>query len=127
MVLDMRLVPNSYDDFVLWGGFVSRQAGRPRLIGAALPYLLSFTVASVFNAFTPAMPRLPGWLRGLLFIQVENAVLYPGVPLLQKIHPEVRSGRLPSLLTWQYFWVEIARHAAFGAVLGIVTERQRRP
>jgi hypothetical protein len=61
-----------------------------------------------------------------VFVQVENALFYPGVPLLNAIHPEVRSGRLPTLLTWRYFWVEIVRHVAFGATLGaLLKERER--
>ncbi len=126
MALDMRIASNRYDDLVLWGGFAVRGTGRQRLVGGIFHYTLSIAVAGVYMALAGVLPRWPGWLRGLLFIQVENAVLYPGVPILQSLHPEVRSGRLPSLLTWRYFWVEIARHAAFGAVLGVIVDRRGR-
>lgn len=126
MALDMRVASNRYDDLVLWGGFVTRHRFRQRLLGAGVHFALSVVLAAGYSAISRLLPRWPAWIRGLAFVQVENALLYPGVPLLNAIHPEVRSGRLPSLLTWRYFWVEIARHAAFGATLGaLLKERQR--
>lgn len=126
MALDMRLASNRYDDLVLWGGFVTRDRVRQRLIGLVTHYLLSTALAAAYGVLLPLLPRWPGWLRGVVFVQVENALLYPGVPALNAWHPEVRAGRLPSLLTWRYFWVEIARHVAFGATLGALSkERQR--
>ena len=126
MVLDMRVVSNRYDDLVLWGGFVARNRVRQRLLGAAVHYVLSVTLAFAYGTVSPWLPRWPGWVRGVVFVQVENALLYPGVPVLNAVHPEVRSGRLPTLLTWRYFWVEIARHVAFGATLGaLLKDRQR--
>lgn len=125
--LDMRLRPNSYDDLVLWGGFVTRGRTRQRLVGAAVHYALSAVLAAAFAASPRFIPNWPGWLRGVLFVQLENALLYPGVPVLNAVHPEVRSGRMPSLLTWRYFWVEIFRHLAFGSVLGIALADRKDP
>ncbi len=126
MALDMRVASNRYDDLVLWGGFVTRDRARQRLLGAAIHYLLSIALAAAYCTLSPLLPGWPGWVRGVAFVQIENALLYPSVPVLNALHPEVRSGRLPSLLTWRYFWVEIARHVAFGATLGALPkERQR--
>lgn len=126
MALDMRMAANEYDDLVLWGGFLSRRRSRQRLLGAGIHYILSAALAATYRAFMPFLPSWPGWLRGLLFVQAENALLYPSVPLLNAIHPEVRAGGLPSLLTWRYFWVEIARHVAFGVTLGALTTDRKR-
>jgi hypothetical protein len=127
MALDRRVAPNRYDDLILWGGFLTRHPMRQRLIGAAIHYSLSVALAAAYSMVAPFLPRWPGWVRGLLFVQVENALLYPGVPILDAIHPEVRSGRMPSLLTWRYFWVEIARHVAFGVTLGaLLDDRKQR-
>ena len=120
--LDMRLIPNCYDDLTLWGGFITRDRTRQRLVGAGAHYTLSAVLATTFASSAWFLPNWPGWLRGVLFVQLENALLYPGVPALNAVHPEVRSGRMPSLLTWRYFWVEILRHVAFGAVLGVTLE-----
>lgn len=126
MALDQRLASNRYDDLVLWGGFLTAHPKQQRILGASIHYTLSVALTAAYAAIMPLLPAWPAWLRGLLFVQVENAFLYPGVPVLNAIHPEVRSGRLPSLLTWRYFWVEIARHAAFGATMGALLDDRSR-
>jgi hypothetical protein len=126
MALDMKLVANRYDDLVLWGGFVTPHRLRQRLVGAGIHYLLSAALAGIYGTIAPLLPSWPGWVRGVVFVQIENALLYPGVPVLNAVHPEVRLGRLPSLLTWRYFWVEIARHVAFGATLGTLLQERKR-
>ena len=126
MALDMKVAANRYDDLVLWGGFVTPHRLRQRLVGAGIHYLLSAALAGVYGTIAPLLPSWPGWVRGVAFVQIENALLYPGVPVLNAVHPEVRSGRLPSLLTWRYFWVEIARHVAFGATLGALLDERKR-
>jgi hypothetical protein len=126
MALDMRVASNRYDDLVLWGGFVTPHRFRQRILGAGIHYVLSIALAATYGTLAPILPAWPGWMRGMAFVQVENALLYPGVPVLDAVHPEVRSGRFPSLLTWRYFWVEIARHVAFGITLGaLLPERKR--
>lgn len=125
MARDMRLVPNSYDDLVLWGGFLSRDPRRQRLLGAVVHYGLGIGLAAVYQAILPALPRLPGWLRGLIFAQAENTLSFPAVAVIDAIHPSVRSGELPPLFTWRYFWLEALRHAAYGAALGSVRGRPR--
>jgi hypothetical protein len=125
MALDQRLASNRYDDLVLWGGFLTAHPKQQRVLGACIHYTLSVALTAGYAAIAPLLPTWPAWLRGLLFVQLENAVLYPGVPMLNAIHPEVCSGRLPSLLTWRYFWVEIARHAAFGATMGALLDDRK--
>lgn len=125
--LDRRLVPNLYDDLVLWGGLFSRSPRRQRLLGLGIHLSLGMALAGIYQGTSLPIPRWPGWLRGLLFVQLENAILYPGVPLLNAVHPAVRRGELPSLVTRRYALVEVLRHAAFGVVLGVVARRGSRP
>jgi hypothetical protein len=121
--LDRRLVPNGYDDLILSGGLISRDPTRRRVLGLLAHCTLGIALAAAYDATRPLFPRLAGPVRGLLFAQAENLILYPGVPLLNAMHPAVRSGDLPSLLTWRYFWIEIWRHAAYGLVLGAASDR----
>lgn len=123
--LDRRVAPNDYDDLILWGGFVARGRRRQRLLGAGVHYGLSVALVALYARLAPHLPGRPGWRRGVVFVQVENALLYPGVPVLNAVHPEVRAGRLPSLLTWRYFWVEAARHLAFGATMGALLHEEK--
>lgn len=122
--LDRRVAPNEYDDLVLWGGFLSRRRRWQRALGLVVHFSLGITLAAVYESVRLPLPPMPGWFQGVLFAQVENALLYPGVPVLNAIHPEVRRGRLPSLLTWKYFLVEAFRHAAYGVVLGTLGRRR---
>jgi hypothetical protein len=64
-----------------------------------------------------------GWRRGIVAAQVENLVLWaPGMALVDRYHPERRSGALPPLLrNKRVFGYEVATHALFGAVLGMLT------
>src|SRR5947209_6373074 len=85
--LDRRLFPNEYDDLVLWGGFVSRDPVRQRLAGVAVHFTLGTLLAAAYEAAGSLLPAWPGPLKGLLFVQAENAMLYPGVPVINAIHP----------------------------------------
>jgi hypothetical protein len=122
MALDMWLTGNRYDDFVLWGGLVARDPFRQRMLGVLGHYSMGTGLAAVYQALHPSLPEMPGWAQGLLFIGVEHALTFPTVALGNPLHPSVRKGELPSLATWQYFWVETARHAAYGVVLGIASD-----
>jgi len=120
MTADRWLTGNRYDDLILWGGLLSRHPVRGRALGALAHYGLSIGLVALYQAVLPSVPRGPAWLRGVLFVQAENLMLYPGVPVLQAAHPMVRSGELPPLTTWTFFGLEALRHAAFGLVLGIM-------
>jgi hypothetical protein len=118
--IDRRLTGNGYDDLLLWGGLLTRNPRRQRITGLVAHFALGAALAAAYGVALPSLPAAPGWLRGLIFTQAENGLLYPGVPLINAIHPDVRNGKLPSLLTWRYFWVEVARHLAYGLVLGVL-------
>ena len=60
-----------------------------------------------------------GIRRAVLAAQAENAVLWPGMAIVDRIHPDVRSGRWPRLFSDRgTIAQEIAGHVVFGAVLG---------
>lgn len=127
MTTDRWLTGNRYDDLMLWGGLLSRHPVRGRVLGALAHYGLSIGLVVTYQAMLPSLPAAPAWLRGVLFVQAENLVLYPGVPVLQATHPMARSGELPLLTTWTFFGLEALRHVAFGLVLGImITEDHER-
>ncbi|MBV9279505.1 MAG: hypothetical protein JOZ41_05445 [Chloroflexi bacterium] len=117
--LDRRLTGNRYDDLILLGGAVSRHPRRQRVLGAGAHYAVGTILALLYDALRHSLPRLTGWRRGLLFIQVEHALTFPGTAFGTRFHPAVRRGELPWLWTWRYLWVETARHAAYGLVLGM--------
>ena len=112
---------------------IRRALGGPhrelRLVGgllaperAWLPVGLAVHLANG-AAFGIVFDRLGG--RGIraavVAAQVENAALWPAMALVDRLHPDVRSGRWPPLARNQSAAAqEIAGHLVFGVVLGVL-------
>jgi len=64
-----------------------------------------------------------GAVRGVAAAQLENLALWvPGMVVVDRFHPDRRSGEWPPLLrNRRVFAYEVAVHALFGAVLGALT------
>jgi hypothetical protein len=78
--------------------------------------------------FGAAFERLGGHGvgRGVAAAQVENLVLWPGMAVVDRVHPDRRSGAWPPLLkNGRVFAYEVATHALFGAVLGALLRERR--
>jgi hypothetical protein len=107
--------PAGYSDVRMLGGLLTRGSGwRPLGIGAHL------VNGAVFGAaFAGAGGS--GWRQALAAAQVENAFLWPGMAVVDRLHPDRRSGSWPPLLTsGRVFAYEVAVHALFGVVLGVL-------
>lgn len=98
-----------------------------RLLGAAVTsgprwkeagWALHLLNGAVFGA---AFARLGGQgvRQGVLAAQLENLALWPGMAVVDRFHPDRRSGAWPPLL-WngRVFAYEVVVHALFGVVLG---------
>ena len=77
--------------------------------------------------FGIAFDRLGG--RGVraavIAAQVENAVLWPTMLIVDRLHPDVRSGAWPKLAGNRAVVAqELAGHAVFGVVLGALLPRE---
>lgn len=114
-----RLFGTPYTDVRLIGAPISRRHWR--LAGTAV-HLANGAAAGV------AFRRLGfrGWKAGIAAAQLESAALWPGMAVVDRFHPDRRSGAWPPLL-WnrRVFGQEVAAHAIFGAVLGAFIGRQR--
>jgi hypothetical protein len=116
--------------------FAGRVFGTPysdvRLLGRAVtsgplwwPAGLALHLANG-AAFGAVFSRLggSGWKQGGLAAQVENLGLWPGMALVDRLHPDRRSGAWPPLFrNGRVFAYEAAVHALFGAVLGMLVDR----
>jgi hypothetical protein len=123
MALDMRVTGNRYDDLVLWGGVVTGNRRWARALGTLAHFGVGAGLAATYDALRGSLPRWGRPWTAIAFVQAENALLFPAVRLMDDFHPAVRRGALPSLWTWEYGAVEVARHAAYGIVLGLLEER----
>jgi hypothetical protein len=113
-----RLFGTPYSDVRLLGAMVTRRRAWP-LVGVAL---------HVANgaAFGAAFARLGGHgiAQGVLAAEAESLALWPGMALVDRYHPDRRSGAWPPLLgNRRVFAQEVAVHALFGTVLGVLTGR----
>jgi hypothetical protein len=62
-----------------------------------------------------------GWKRSVGVAELENVVLWPGMALVDRYHPDRRSGAWPPLVrNPRVFGYEVVTHALFGAVLGLL-------
>jgi len=62
---------------------------------------------------------LRGPKAAIVATQLESAALWPGMAVVDRFHPDRRSGAWPPLLlNPRVFGQEVAAHAIFGAVLG---------
>ena len=119
--LDLALLRFPGDDLKLLGMIATRRDPAWRVAGVAMHAANGAAVGLVYAAL--ARDRLPGApaVRGLLLAQVENAILWPVIPLIiDRYHPAIRASRLPRLATPAYAVQSVLRHAAYGAVLGAV-------
>jgi hypothetical protein len=76
--------------------------------------------------FGVAFDRLGGGgaCRGVIAAEAENALLWPLTAVLDRLHPDVRSGAWPPMLRNPHaFAQEVLGHAVFGAVLGGLVRR----
>ena len=113
-----RLLGTPYSDVRLLGRLVTRgRFWRPA--GLAL-HLANGA------AFGAAFERLGGrgWKQGVLAAQVENVGLWPGMALVDRIHPDRKRGTwAPLLRSGRVFAYEALVHALYGAVLGALVRR----
>jgi hypothetical protein len=67
---------------------------------------------------------LGGVAQGVLAAEAENAILWPLTVVLDRLHPDVRSGAWPPMAgSRSAFAQEVLGHAVFGAVLGALVRR----
>ncbi len=126
MWLDLRLVRYRFNDFTLLGRPFS---SNPRVwlpVGATVHLINGMLVGRLYAGVERLLPG-PGWLRGVLFAQAENLLLWPLLLLVDRYHPGRQDGELAPGFTLPSYCVAVLRHFAFGFVLGWACGRGRRP
>jgi hypothetical protein len=111
-----RLVrpPAGYSDVRLLGGLLSGDEKRWRAAGLAAHLANGALFGAAF-----ARAGGHGWRRGLVAAQAENAALWPLMALVDRLHPDRRSGAWPALVgNRRVFAYEAAVHTVFGVALG---------
>lgn len=121
---DLRLTGRNVDDLIILGRPFVRNPEHARRVGVAIHLVNSVALAQVYRLVEKRLPGGP-WLKGTIFANVENAVLYPAT-VLEDLHPAVQDGQVDRYFTWPAFWQSVPRHVAYGAVLGSLYARLTR-
>jgi hypothetical protein len=120
---DLRLTGRNVDDLVVLGRPFTEDPAKARALGGAIHGLNSLALASLYAMLERRIPG-PAWLKGVIFANVENVILYP-ITRFEDMHPAIRTGLVDRYFTWPAFWQSVPRHVAFGVVLGALYERLR--
>jgi hypothetical protein len=121
--VDLRLTGRNVDDLMILGRPFIAEPKKARVLGGAIHAINSLALASLYAVLERHIPG-PPWLKGVIFANVENAILYP-VALFEDIHPAIRTGLVDRYFTWPAFWQSVPRHIAYGVVLGVLYDRLR--
>jgi hypothetical protein len=107
-----RIFGTPYSDVRVIGAPLSQRHWR---VAGTTVHLLNGAAAGVlFHRL-----GLRGWKAGVAAAQIEGAAVWPGMAVVDRYHPDRRSGAWPPLLrNPRVFAQEAAAHAIFGAVLG---------
>ncbi len=115
-----RVFRTPYTDVRLLGAPLSRRHWR--VAGTAVHLVNGAVAGIVFHRL-----GVRGWKHGVAAALVENTVLWPGMAVVDRFHPDRRSGAWPPLLrNGRVFAYEIAVHTLFGAVLGALLRDEPR-
>jgi hypothetical protein len=124
MGLDLCLLRPGFNDFTLLGRPLSRDPRAWPALGAGV-HLLNGAAMGVLYARVRRFLPGPGWLRGLLFAQAENLLLWPLMPLVDRCHPARREGMLAPAWSRTSFVAAVLRHAAYGVSVGVLYSPRR--
>jgi len=121
--VDLRVTGRNVDDLMILGRPFTEDPEKARALGGAIHAFNSLALASLYAVLERHIPG-PPWLKGVIFANVENVILYP-ITQFEDIHPAIRTGLVERYFTWPAFWQSVPRHIAFGAVLGVLYDRLR--
>ena len=120
---DLRLTGRNVDDLIVLGRPFVKDPNQARIAGAAIHAINSIAIASLYGLIEQQIHG-PGWLKGVVFANVENLILYP-LTILEDKHPAIRDGQVDRYFNWPAFWQSVPRHVAYGAILGTVYGRMK--
>src|SRR5690348_919105 len=123
--IDLRVFRVNVDDIQLLGRFFSSNPRVWPAIGLAIHCFNAISLACVYALLGRYLPG-PGWLRGIIFAQIENTLLWPITLILDRYHPGRKAGTLAAYNAPVPFLQGILRHLAYGAVLGLLYPFHRR-
>ncbi|MGH2531230.1 MAG: DUF6789 family protein [Thermomicrobiales bacterium] len=124
MKADLALVDSNTDDLILLGYPLVRDADVARRVGALVHVANGAALGVAYSLVGRRYLPGPGWLRGAIFANLENTLLY-SLAKFEQHHPAIRDQVLDRYATPTAFLQSIGRHVAYGVILGYVEDRLR--
>jgi hypothetical protein len=121
MGVDLAITRQRTNDLRLLSGMIPGGRRLWPVIGTASHITNGIALGALFSRAHHGLPG-PTWVRGLIFAQVENLFLWPVMMVLDRIHPEIKRGKLEKYNRPGPFFAEVVRHAVFGVVMGCAYE-----
>jgi hypothetical protein len=113
--IGQRVFRTPYSDVRLLGALLTAR-GPWRRVGIVVHLANGALIGAIFGRMGGR-----GWRRGLIAAELENLVLWPTMAVVDRIHPDRRSGSWPPLVSSPgVFAYEATMHALFGVVLGLL-------
>jgi hypothetical protein len=125
MAVDLAVLRRRTNDLRLLAGLLPGGARFWPLLGTLMHLANGAALGVLYGRLRRVFP-FSGWLAGSLFALAENLALWPIVALLDRVHPEIRAGRLEPFNRPVPFLQEVWRHLAYGLTLGILYDRWQR-
>lgn len=116
---DMAVTGSRFDDIQLIEGAIRGRTAHPPVLGLAIHLLNGIALGEIYGLVERFLPG-PAWVRGILFGELFLLTAWPATPLVDRYHPLIRQGELPTLRRRVAFLQNVGRHAAFGAALGLI-------
>jgi hypothetical protein len=125
MAVDLAVLRRRTNDLRLLAGLLPGGARFWPLLGTLMHLANGAALGVLYGRLRRVFP-FSGWFAGSLFALAENLALWPIVALLDRVHPEIRAGRLEPFNRPVPFLQEVWRHLAYGLTLGILYDRWQR-
>ncbi len=125
MAVDLALLRRRTNDLRLLAGLLPVGHRYWPLLGTIMHLVNGAALGILYGRLRRRFPG-PGWLAGALFALAENLVLWPVILVLDRVHPEIRAGRLERFNQLVPFLQEVWRHVAYGVTLGLLVDRWQR-
>jgi hypothetical protein len=119
---DMAVTKQRTNDIRLVGGLFPGARRAWPVFGTGIHLLNGAALGSLFALVQHGLPG-PTWARGVIFGLVENFLLWPFLLMTDRIHPDVKTGKLDRYNRPGPFAAATFRHIVYGAVLGAAYDR----
>jgi hypothetical protein len=124
MPVDIAITGNGLDDVQLMQGLLTGQKRRVPVAGM-IGHLANGAALGMVYALVRRWLPGPNWVKGTSFGLLFLIAAWPLTPFADRRHPLVRRGELPPIATQVSWWQNVARHAVFGLVLGLLDRAAR--